>query len=85
MGGRRDPWRKPGGQKAAYVRHHGGENVVLTGVTLGKETEKAILVTIEGVDYWMPLSQVTSMKRTDKKGEDEIVVSAWIAKEKGLR
>lgn len=79
------PYRAPGSQKAAYARGNSGPPVTLKGVTLGKETDKAILVTHEGKDIWMPLSQVESMVRTKEKGGDEITISAWIAKEKGLQ
>lgn len=73
-------------QKSAYVGAHGGPDVTLEGVTLGKETDKAILVCREGEpDMWMPLSQVTSMHRGKDKGTDKIVVSGWIAKQKGLQ
>lgn len=73
--------KKP--QKGAYVRGN-SEKVTLKGVTIGKETEKAVLVTINGKEHWMPLSQITSITRTKTAGGDTIVVSAWIAKEKGL-
>lgn len=48
------------------------------------ETDNAVLVhdEIEG-NIWFPLSQVDSM-HFDKNGVGTIVVTAWIAKQKGL-
>lgn len=73
---------KPG-QKGAYVRG-GSEKVTIEGVTIGRETDKAVLVTIEGKEVWIPISQIVSMTRTKTEGGDTIVVSEWIAKTKGL-
>ena len=72
-------------QRAAYARNHGqGEDVTITGVKFGKETEKAILVTIGDTDHWLPLSQVRSITRSPEPQKNAIKISAWIAKEKGL-
>lgn len=70
-------------QRAAYAKGN-SEKVTLENVTLGKETEKAILATIEGTDYWMPLSQVHEIARSKNKGCDKLVVSKWIAEQKNL-
>ena len=78
-------------QRSEYAKHHptakpkSNAEAVLENVTLGKETEKAIMVTIDGTDHWMPLSQVKSMKRTGMKDGDSITVTMWIAQQKGLR
>lgn len=54
------------------------------------ETEKAILVEIEGQQLWIPLSQIdASSEICDgcgmKRGEaGTIVMTAWIARQKGL-
>ena len=71
-------------QKAAFARGH-SEKVTLENVILGKETEKAINVTLDGKDYWMPLSQVHEIHRATDDKPASIVVSEWIAKQKGLR
>lgn len=68
-------------QKGNFARGN-SEKVTIENVTLGKETDKAILVTIGGTDHWMPLSQVHEIHRTTPAS---IVVSEWIAKQKGLR
>ena len=50
-----------------------------------RETDAAILVTDTdtGENIWFPLSQTESM-HFDKNGNGEIVVSDWIADQKGL-
>lgn len=63
----------------------GSERVELEGITLGKETAKAIMITTaEGEDIWIPISQVHQIVRTKEKGADRLVVSKWIAEQKGL-
>ena len=74
-------------QGSAYVKHHGGEKVHLTGLTIQRDTANAILVKMPntGEEIWFPLSQVDKIVRSPNKGEDELIVSDWIAKQKGLR
>ena len=63
-------------------------DVTLQGVTLGRETEKAVLVTVKDrpTPIWLPLSQVKKMTRAGPgiPGKDTIIITPWIAKEKGL-
>lgn len=70
------------------------DSVELKGTRL-KETEKAVLFDIETVDstpwegnqkkYWIPFSQVTSSVTNPKvTGEDQLLISSWIAKRIGL-
>ncbi len=49
------------------------------------ETDDAVLVTdsATGEQLWFPLSQVESM-HFDAREQGTIVVTAWIAKQKGL-
>lgn len=48
---------------------------------VGRETDKAIQFTPDGGELlWLPLSQVTEIHRDDNR----IVVTRWIASEKGL-
>lgn len=44
------------------------------------ETAKALLVNFNGEEIWLPLSQVSEIHRDEGK----VVMTAWIAKEKGL-
>lgn len=56
------------------------EDVKCTG-----ETEQAILVKIGGVRHWFPKSHVDDDSEVYKTGTDgTLIVSEWIAKEKGL-
>jgi len=47
-----------------------------------RETEKALLVTIEGTDHWMPKSQCGSEMTVGDSGE--LLITEWIGGEKGL-
>lgn len=60
------------------------ELVTLEGIKR-RESDKAVLVVVEdtGEEVWFPLSQVDSM-HFDGKGHGKIVVTAWIARQKGL-
>lgn len=53
--------------------------------TFKRETDSAVLVYDHATqeEIWFPLSQVEQMHR-DKNGHGSIVVSDWIAKQKGL-
>lgn len=53
--------------------------------TVKRETDNAILVYDHATEeeIWFPLSQVDSIHR-DKNGHGSIVVTDWIAKQKGL-
>jgi hypothetical protein len=46
-----------------------------------KETDAAVLIEIDGEEYWIPLSQVHSMHHGDTP---YIMMTPWIAKQKGL-
>ena len=49
------------------------------------ETDKAVLIydPASEEEVWIPLSQVCEMHK-NKKGEGTIVMTEWIAKQKGL-
>ena len=53
--------------------------------TFKAETDRAVLIIdhASGEELWIPLSQVEEMHR-DSAREGEIVMTAWIAKKKGL-
>jgi hypothetical protein len=62
-------------------------NVIIDVDDVKHETPKAMLVSVGGADHWMPKSQITkndagNYVTGDKSGK--MVVSSWIAKEKGL-
>ncbi len=49
-----------------------------------KETEMALLCVIDGKEHWVPKSQVLDASEVCAEGDEgTLVVSAWIAKEKG--
>ena len=52
--------------------------------TIVTETQKAILIEIEGNEHWFPLSTVWKITRSSVIGSDEIEVDHWIAKKKEL-
>jgi hypothetical protein len=50
-----------------------------------RATEKAILVEIDGDQHWIPQSQVDADSEVWKEGDEgTLVVSDWIAEQKGL-
>tara|TARA_R110000824_G_scaffold40580_1_gene121528 strand:+ start:221 stop:502 length:282 start_codon:yes stop_codon:yes gene_type:complete len=50
-----------------------------------RETEKALLCTIQGKDVWIPKSQLSKESEVSSEGESGIItISEWIAGEKGL-
>lgn len=49
------------------------------------ETDKAILCLIDDRECWIPLSQVDSNSKVFQKDDfGDLIISEWIAKEKGL-
>lgn len=49
-----------------------------------RETDNAILLRTEaGEEVWVPLSQIDEIHR-DRNGMATVVMSEWIAKQKGL-
>jgi hypothetical protein len=69
------------------MNHHSqtGDRFTIENCTIERETERAILVSHDDTAYWIPLSQVHEIHRTKQKGADSIVMSGWIADQKGLR
>ena len=45
-------------------------------------TEKALLVTIDGTDHWMPNSQCDNLLAVGEVGE--LLITEWIGGQKGL-
>lgn len=64
------------------------EKVTLLDVVCTMETEKAILVKIKDADeeqYWIPKSQIDDESEVyQENDEGKLVISAWIAEQKGL-
>jgi hypothetical protein len=49
------------------------------------ETDKAILCVIDGEEHWIPKSHVDDDSEVYAKGhEGTLIVTEWIAKQKGL-
>lgn len=85
-------WKQRGSsQRGEFTKNHESEpDVTLNNVTIGQESPsgKAIRVTVKDqpAPIWMPLSQIKSMVRAGPgiACKDTMVITAWIAKEKGL-
>lgn len=62
------------------------EPVAFEGVEVIRETERALLVLIEGEEHWIPKTQIDddSEVYSQKTSGGRLVVTAWIAKEKNL-
>ncbi len=49
------------------------------------ETEKALLCNIEGEEIWIPKSQILDESEVIEKGDEgSLIITQWIASEKGL-
>ena len=49
------------------------------------ETDKALLCVIDGEEHWIPKGQITEDSEVYAKGDDgKLVVTQWIAEQKGL-
>lgn len=67
------------------LRRASVETVEFTNVTALRETDLAILCTIHGDEVWIPKSQIaheSDVRSVHDKGT--LIVSEWIATEKGL-
>ena len=61
------------------------EKVEIQNVTVAHETDNALLVIIDGEKLWIPKSHIDDDSEVYKKDtEGTLVISEWIAKEKGL-
>ena len=50
-----------------------------------QETDAALLVSIDGEEHWIPKSQITDDSEVWKQGDvGTLVITEWIAQEKGL-
>jgi hypothetical protein len=61
------------------------EKVQIQDVVAVKETEAALLVEIEGEEFWIPKSQIDDDSEVYKMGTDgTLVISAWFAEKLGV-
>lgn len=64
------------------------ETIEFENVEVRHATERALLCVIDGEEYWMPKSQIASGSELDESSEagdkGSLLVSEWIAREKGL-
>ncbi len=51
-----------------------------------RETDRAILVTIEGEDHWIPKGQIhpDSECYSVESGPGTLIISRWLAEQKGI-
>lgn len=64
-----------------------GDKVRFEGVVCKKASPKALLCVIGGEELWIPASQVDDDSEVFNDGENAegvLVISEWIAKQKGL-
>ena len=50
-----------------------------------RHTLKAVLIKYEDEEIWLPRSQLFDEEDLPQEGETTVKMTAWIAKEKGLR
>ena len=61
------------------------EPVRISDVTVVRETDLALLCDIEGEEHWIPKSQIHDDSEVyEDDTEGDLVISAWLAKQKGL-
>jgi hypothetical protein len=69
------------------ITDYDDKNVILKGVKVLKETEKALLVESKetGEEHWMPKSQIHDDSDVfQDEDEGDMIVSKWLANEKNL-
>lgn len=61
------------------------ETIKIKNVRCKCQTEKAILVEIEGEEHWIPQSQIDDDSEVFSAGDEgTLVITEWIAEQKGL-
>lgn len=61
------------------------ETITIDEVIVKAKTAKALLVEIDGTDYWMPKSQLGDATDVEEVGDIGVVeLPEWLAREKGL-
>ncbi len=60
-------------------------DVSIEDVVCKHATQKAILVEVDGVEVWIPQSQITDSSEVWKEGDEgTLVITEWIATQKEL-
>lgn len=68
------------------IRDDDEPDVTLENVEVIRDSEKAMLIAYKDEEYWIPRSQTRDESTVKKKGDKgKLVISAWIAGEKGLK
>ena len=71
-------------EEMVAVREHDA-TVSFDGVTALAETDKAVLCLIDDEEVWIPQGQIHDDSEVWKKGDEgTLIVSEWIAMQKGL-
>lgn len=61
------------------------ESVRIEDVRCVRATDKAILVSVQGAELWIPQSHVTDDSEVYQAGDEgTLVITKWIAEQKGL-
>jgi hypothetical protein len=61
------------------------KTVTISNVHVVRETDKALLCSIEGEEIWIPKSQIHDDSEVyEDGGEGDLVINEWLAIEKGL-
>lgn len=72
-------------QAKHVVSEYDEKNVSIADVECTAETDRAILVSVNGGDHWVPKSQLHDDSEVySKKDSGKLVMSKWIAKQRGL-
>jgi len=67
------------------VYDYDDKNVTIPGALVTRETDKALLVEVEGEQLWIPKSQVHDDSDVYQDGDHgDLVISRWIAEQKEL-
>jgi hypothetical protein len=62
------------------------EKIRIDDVTILRTTDMAVLFEIDGSEYWIPQSQIDDDSEVWEEGDEgTLVISKWIADQKGLR
>ena len=67
------------------MREHFEKHLAIDNAYCKAESEAAVLVTIEGEDFWIPKSQLHDDSEVYRKGDSgTLIITKWIAKQKGI-